>query len=120
MATPSLAVRLHQCAAAVDDGAVPVPAALLVFQFLLRSFFSRPRTERKHGSMDGTYCKLMIMIFCVVIVYVFLFFLFVCHLAWLCKICRMFSVQRCFFFCFVFLLFFFLSIYCMMVPVDCL
>ena len=26
--------------------------------------------------MDGTYCKLMIMIYCVVILYVFLFFLF--------------------------------------------
>ena len=72
MATPSLAVRRHQCAA-VEDGAVP--AALVVF--LLRSF-SRPRTE--HGSIDGTYCKLMIMIYCVVILYVFLFFLFVCHL----------------------------------------
>ena len=40
MATPSLAVRHHQCAA-VEDGAVP--AALVVF--LLRSFFS---------SEDGT------------------------------------------------------------------
>ena len=40
MATPSLAVRRHQCAA-VEDGAVP--AALVVF--LLRSFFS---------SEDGT------------------------------------------------------------------
>ena len=40
MATSSLAVRLHQCAA-VEDGAVP--AALVVF--LLRSFFS---------SEDGT------------------------------------------------------------------
>ena len=41
MATPSLAVRRHQCAAAVEDGAVP--AALVVF--LLSSFFS---------SEDGT------------------------------------------------------------------
>ncbi len=51
--------------------------------------FSCPRLE--HGSMDGTYCKLMIMIYCVDILYVLLFFLFVCHLARLGKSCRMFS-----------------------------
>ena len=59
---------------ALSSKIVAGSAALVVFH--LRSFFSRPRTE--HGLMDGTCCKLMIMIYCVVILYVFLFETLLC------------------------------------------
>jgi hypothetical protein len=53
--------------------------------FHLRSFFFSFE-DGTRISMGGTYCKLMIVIFCVVILYVFLIFLFVCHQALLVKV----------------------------------
>ncbi len=53
-----------------------LPLSLLFFHmgFHLRSFFFRPEDGTRIILMDGTYCKLMIMIYCVVILYVHVFF----------------------------------------------